>query len=694
MSKEEKKDLTKEQKLDSLIKKLNKDFGAGTIITNETLPEVEKFSSGSFSLDKALGGGWAKGRIIELMGNESSSKTSLALHAAAEVQKQGGTVLYLDVENSIDGLYAKALGVDVKKLLISQPFSAEDALEIADEFSSSGLVDFIVVDSVAALVPRAELEGQIGDNNAMGLQARLMSKAMRMMTGPAAKSGTTIMFINQFRDKLTLYGSGGKQATGGNSLKYYASQRVELWRPNKPIEKNGEPIGIQVDAKVIKNKCVNEDQQLIVYPGKFKKTKELLPDDKLLTFEQEKYFWKNFKINEVYQDKCFIVSSYSGREVCVNGEHPFLTPNGYIPISKLKKEDTVYLTKGLKIETNKCKIPPRLLAMLLSDGDITGQASLTITDDRNDLKETIRQELIHIGNLETSDLTKDGKVQSLSIVNSGGGHKGKPNKLISFLKEEGIWGLGCCDKFIPTSVFGESPEYKAEFILRYCLHDGSLEYNSNDELMRLNLYTSSPKLKDGLAYLLLSMGIFPSIRKRKPRKGGIINGRQIEGKKEVYTIRIESIYDLIKLFSFPLLNNETKFFRNSLKLRKPGNKTSESEYSDKNNLNFYKDKIKSITPVGEKRVYSIHIPGPETFDCGGFITHNCAPPFQKASLFVRWGKGVDKYIDVLRVAVEKDIITKSGAWFTYGDLKVQGEDSMAEAIKEKNLYEELVEKLK
>jgi recombination protein RecA len=258
-----KEELTKEQKLDQLIKKVNEDFGNGTIITNETLPEIKRFSSGSFSLDKALGGGWACGRIIELMGNESSAKTTLALHAVAEMQKIGGTCAYLDQEHALDGSYAKALGVDLKQLLIAQPFCGEDCLEITDELSGSGLVDLVIIDSVAALVPRAELEGQMSDQQ-MGLQARLMSKAMRMMTGPAAKNGTTIMFINQFRSKINMYG-GGKTTTGGNALKFYASQRVELYRPNKPIEKAGQPIGIQVEANVIKNKVAPPFQKASLF---------------------------------------------------------------------------------------------------------------------------------------------------------------------------------------------------------------------------------------------------------------------------------------------------------------------------------------------------------------------------------------------------------------------------------------------
>jgi recombination protein RecA len=253
MAKDKEIELTREEKLNALIKQVNQDYGIGTVVTNETLPEVKKFSSGSFSLDRALGGGWARGRMIEILGNESAGKSSIALHAVAEIQRLGGIAAYVDSEMALDPLYAKALNVNMDALLIAQPFCAEHSLDITDQFASSGLLDLVVVDSVAALVPKAELEGDVGDAY-VGLQARIMSQAMRMITGPAARNGTTIMFINQLRDKINMYGTGGKTTSGGNALKYYASQRVELYRPNKPIEKNGEPIGIQVEAKIIKNK--------------------------------------------------------------------------------------------------------------------------------------------------------------------------------------------------------------------------------------------------------------------------------------------------------------------------------------------------------------------------------------------------------------------------------------------------------
>ena len=263
LSKEEKKELTKEQKLDSLIKKLNQDFGAGTIITKDNMPHVEVVRSRIYSLDAALGGGVAKGRIIEIAGNESSGKTTYALHLIAEEQRNGGTAAFVDAEHALDFSYARKLDVDTDNLLITQPDSGEDALSIVEAMCESGIINMIVIDSVAALVPRAEIEGEMGDSH-MGLQARLMSQAMRKLTAVAHKSKTTLIFINQFRSKIGLYG-GGKVTTGGNALKFYATQRVELWRPNKPIEKNGEPIGIQVEANVIKNKIAPPFQKASLF---------------------------------------------------------------------------------------------------------------------------------------------------------------------------------------------------------------------------------------------------------------------------------------------------------------------------------------------------------------------------------------------------------------------------------------------
>lgn len=218
--------------------------------------KVETTSSGSISLDKALGGGYAKGRIVEIYGPESSGKTTLTLHAIAEMQKSGGTCAFIDAEHAFDPAYAKKIGIDVDSLIISQPDHGEQALEIVDALVRSGAVDLIVVDSVAALVPKAEIEGNMGDSF-MGLQARLMSQALRKITGVISKTSCTVIFINQIRMKIGVMFGNPETTTGGNALKFYASQRLDIRRKEKIESGTGddrEATGTRAKVKVVKNK--------------------------------------------------------------------------------------------------------------------------------------------------------------------------------------------------------------------------------------------------------------------------------------------------------------------------------------------------------------------------------------------------------------------------------------------------------
>jgi recombination protein RecA len=241
--------------LDSAISQLEKKYGKGAIMSlgNAITDRVEAFSSGSLSLDVALGiGGFPKGRICEIYGPESSGKTTLALSAAAEVQRAGGTVVYIDAEHALDVNYAKRLGVDTSKLLVSQPDCGEQALEICEALVSSNSVDLVVVDSVAALVPRAEIDGEMEDQQP-GLQARLMSKALRKLTAITAKSNTTIIFINQIRMKIGVMFGSPETTTGGNALKFYASVRLDVRRIGS-IKDQNDVTGNRVRVKVVKNK--------------------------------------------------------------------------------------------------------------------------------------------------------------------------------------------------------------------------------------------------------------------------------------------------------------------------------------------------------------------------------------------------------------------------------------------------------
>lgn len=250
------KDSNRQKAIELAVSQIEKQFGKGSIMrlgAQESLPEVPAISTGSLGLDIALGvGGFPRGRVIEIFGPESSGKTTLTLHAIAEIQKIGGTAAFIDAEHALDISYARKLGVKPEDLLISQPDTGEQALEIAETLVRSGAIDLIVIDSVAALVPRAELEGEMGDSH-MGLQARLMSQALRKLTSAISKSMTTVIFINQMRMKIGVMFGNPETTTGGNALKFYASVRLDI-RKIESLKEGNEVFGNRVRVKVVKNK--------------------------------------------------------------------------------------------------------------------------------------------------------------------------------------------------------------------------------------------------------------------------------------------------------------------------------------------------------------------------------------------------------------------------------------------------------
>ncbi len=249
----------KEAKLKALkltLDKLDKAYGKGTVMkmSDAAIEDVDAIPSGSLGLDIALGvGGYPRGRVIEIYGPESSGKTTLTLHAIAEAQKAGGIAAFIDAEHAFDRFYAEKLGVDIDNLIISQPDNGEQALEITDNLIRSGAIDIVVIDSVAALTPKSEIEGEMGDSK-MGLHARLMSQALRKLTGSISKTNCTVIFINQLREKIGVMFGNPETTTGGNALKFYASVRLDIRRSTQIKDSNGSVLGNKTRVKVVKNK--------------------------------------------------------------------------------------------------------------------------------------------------------------------------------------------------------------------------------------------------------------------------------------------------------------------------------------------------------------------------------------------------------------------------------------------------------
>lgn len=299
--------IDRDKAVDQAISQIEKQFGKGAIMkmSDDRVMDIEAISTGSIALDIALGiGGVPRGRVIEIYGPESSGKTTLALHITAEAQKKGGAVAFIDAEHALDMIYARKLGVDVDSLLVSQPDTGEQALDIAEILVRSGAIDVLVIDSVAALVPRAEIEGDMGDQH-MGLQARLMSQALRKLTATISKSRTCVIFINQIRMKIGVMFGNPETTTGGNALKFYATQRLDIRRTNT-IKEGNDVIGNRTKVKVVKNKIAppfREAEFDIIYGQGISREGDILDLGAELNIIDKSGAWYSFENERIGQGR-------------------------------------------------------------------------------------------------------------------------------------------------------------------------------------------------------------------------------------------------------------------------------------------------------------------------------------------------------------------------------------------------------
>lgn len=301
-------DDNRKKALTAALSQIDKQFGKGSVMRlgdDSVMPEIDVIPTGSLGLDVALGiGGLPRGRIVEIFGPESSGKTTLTLHVVAQCQKMGGTAAFIDAEHALDPIYAEKLGVNIKELLVSQPDTGEQALEIADMLVRSGAVDLIIVDSVAALTPKAEIEGEMGDSH-MGLQARLMSQALRKLTGNIKRSNTLVIFINQIRMKIGVMFGNPETTTGGNALKFYASVRLDIRRTGA-VKKGEEILGSETRVKVVKNKVAPPFKQAefeIIYSEGICKMGEIIDFAVTLGLMEKSGAWYACKGQKVGQGK-------------------------------------------------------------------------------------------------------------------------------------------------------------------------------------------------------------------------------------------------------------------------------------------------------------------------------------------------------------------------------------------------------
>ena len=536
----------REKSLETALAQIERQFGRGAIMRlgDDTRAPVEIIPTGSISLDVALGiGGFPRGRIVEIYGPESSGKTSLALHAVANAQKAGGIAAFIDAEHALDPEYAKQLGVDTDALLVSQPDTGEQALEIADMLIRSGAIDVIVIDSVAALVPRAEIEGEMGDSH-VGLQARLMSQALRKVAGALNQTKTTAIFINQLREKIGVMFGSPETTTGGKALKFYASVRLDI-RRIETLKDGTDAVGNRTKVKVVKNKCLAEGTRVFdPVTGKTHRIEEIV-DRRLAVHVAAADKNGALHVREVSswfdqgEQDVMGVKLRDGTELWVTPDHKILTESGWRAAESLSRGDRVARPRAFMRFGSEAPIPAdhaRLLGYLIGDGYVGGKTPVHFIN----VAESLHADVAQIVSAMGCDVRPTADPITVSIS-----HRiGEKNGVLELCRWAGIYGHLAWEKCIAASFFepDASAEVAGNLLFGLFETDGYVSRAQTGGL-RVGFTTTSEQLAHQIHWLLLRWGIGSAVQHRDPRaqRGGLVKGRRITSKRDAWEVRVSGI---------------------------------------------------------------------------------------------------------------------------------------------------------
>lgn len=727
----------REKRIQNICKTINngdfggKDKNAVTFLGSRDIIPMERFPTGCAALDDAIGGGYPRGRFVEIFGPESGGKTTACYHSIAEFQKAypDEDVAFIDTEYAFDEEYAAAIGVNTKYMLVCQPDSGEQALNVLKQLINLG-TGLIIVDSVAALTTKAELEGDLGDKF-MAEQARLMSQSLRQLAAIAGRNKATVIWTNQVREKIGVLYGNPETTPAGRALRHYASIRIRISKlevVKEEVEGNKIAVSTKVRADPQKNKCIAEGE-ILYLPGigKCVEVEKLLEYRGLpvLSFDGSMIVpGKAVGCFIQNKEECLQVSIRGIGSTIVNYDHPYLTHRGYVKASELKKGDLV---------ASACRVPfefdgtvdatwtvgrASVCGLLAGDGYTGGKTGVAL---RSFSKGSAEFFLMLCSDFDCEVYEKDGQHGMWVVRQKGGGHKGKRNPLYDFLRTVGLWGKRAWEKEMPADIFKCSPMIRWAFIGSYIAADGWVSQEGDGQYC-VGISTTSKKMVEGFRILFLSLGIVPVVSHRLRRSGGLVGGRKIAAKRDSYQLRVRRSVDVKKIVDNVLWSdgklgieirdcgdgeriplsmadeaidaakkfglsassfvNETGWgnakhgWGSCLGVKRETMTASKTRtlrllelLGDNSSLEIPMDvvwkPIVSVRPAGGKVTYDIADSPYENFLIQGAITHNTAPPYRRAEFYIVFGRGFDQVAAILDSAISREIVQTKGSWFSF-----------------------------